>query len=352
MRKLTLFILFTALVFSAACCAAPQVGAPPSGPSQTVETSPVASAPVISRSPEDLKKYMVTASLESECLKNNLIKAPVKRNLYIYLPPTYFGSSKSYPVVYYLHGHGQPAGRYIRNNRGELDGAFIAGAKEFIFVGIEGGPSYYVNSPVSGNWEDYFLTEIIPYVDENYRTIPDVSSRGICGFSMGGFGSINLALKHPDIFCAVYSMSPGLLKSDGLPEAMETWIGDRGFLTDYARAFAPNTNAKSLGDVPQLDGTEEDNIIVEKWMSGFGNLEEKMQAYIALNLPLKAIAFSCGTKDGYTWIPKGTQYFSDLLNENGIKNSLLTFDGGHAHPPNGITEVLVPFFNENLTYED
>lgn len=349
MKKSALLIMCAALMLLAACTAAPQQSAAPSAPAQTpsTEVSPSAASAKPSAAAQ---QYIVTASIDSKCIEGNLIKASAKRNLCIYLPPSYYDSDKAYPVVYYLHGHGESVGSYVRSSKITLDNSFKGGAKEFIFVGIDGGTSYYVNSPVTGNWEDYFLTEIIPYVDANYRTIAKAESRGICGFSMGGFGSINLALKHPDVFCAVYSMSPGLLMDDGLGEAMDSWASDRGFLTDYSRAFAPDTAAEKLGDIPVLDGSEEDNIIIEKWMTGFGDLQEKMQAYIALGKPLKAIGFSYGTNDSYTWIPKGTQYFSDLLNENGITNTLFTFKGGHMQPIQGVTKLLIPFFNDNLVY--
>jgi len=347
MRKAALFLFAAALLFAAACsAAAPGDGKTPEAQTQATVS---AAAPDVS-SPPAAGEYLITASIESKCLEGNLIGASVKRNIYICLPPSYYDGKKSYPVVYYLHGHGEPAGSYVQSSKFELDRAFKAGAKEFIFVGFSGGTSFYVNSPVTGNWEDYFLSEVIPYVDGNFRTIPEAQSRGICGFSMGGFGAINLALLHPDVFCAVYSMSPGLLKNDALPGAMKTWKNDQGFLTNYARAFAPNKEAERLGDVPKLDGTEQDNLIVKKWMSGFGNLKEKMDAYVALNKPLKAIGFSYGTNDAYAWIPEGTQYFSDLLKENGIENTLYTFKGGHMQPLQGVTKLLVPFFNENLVY--
>lgn len=357
MKKLVLCLLCMALIFTAACSAAPAAppgaSVTPAPPSLTTAAASPFPPPSVSGTPApSTQQRLITTNIDSELLKDNLLNLSPRKTLVIYLPPSYYESDKAYPVVYYLHGHGEAPGMYIGQNRRELNDAFKAGAKEFIFVEIDGGTSYYVNSPVTGKWEDYFLDEVIPKIDKEYRTIPEASSRGISGFSMGGFGSINLAMRHPDVFCAVYSMSPGLLKQDGLPEAMETWRGDSGFLRDYARAFAPDTNAELLGDVPKLDGSDEDNIIVEKWMTGFGDLQEKLDAYTALGIPLKAIAFSYGTDDGYTWIPKGTQYFSELLKENGIENSLYTFEGGHTQPPGSMTELIVPFFNESLDYGD
>ena len=78
------------------------------------------------------------------------------------------------------------------------------------------GGSFYVNSPVTGNWEDFVVQEVVGYVDNHYRTIARVESRGISGHSMGGFGSLNIAMLHPDVFGAVYSLSPGLFDKNGL----------------------------------------------------------------------------------------------------------------------------------------
>jgi pimeloyl-ACP methyl ester carboxylesterase len=364
MKKLVLCFLGALLMLGAACSAPPEASAPAAETPTAEATSPApppsqaTDVPTPSPPPSAVpaasaaQPHTVTMDIESKCLEGNLAGASPERSLYIYLPPSYYEGEKAYPVVYYLHGHGEPAGVYMRQNRSRLDNAFESGAKEFIFVSIDGGASYYVNSPVSGNWEDYILTEVIPTIDATYRTIPEAPSRGICGTSMGGFGSINLALRHPDVFCAVYSMSPGLLKDDGFEEAMGTWKSDTGFLRDYSQAFAPNPDAEHLGDIPTMDGSEEDNAIVDKWMTGFGDLQEKLDAYMALGVPLKAIGFSYGTNDSYAWIPKGTEYFSGLLKENGIDNSLLIFEGGHTQPPDSIKEVLVPFFSENLDYGD
>jgi len=212
--------------------------------------------------------------------------------------------------------------------------------------------SFYVNSPVSGNWEDCLIEEIIPYVDAGYRTLAQAESRGICGFSMGGFGAMNLALRHPDVFAAVYAMSPGIMKDDALPKAMDTWAGDAAFLVAYARAFAPNPEkAKIFGDIPVLDNTDEDNLIAAKWTDGFGNWSQKLDAYLTLGIPLRAIGISYGTTDSYGWITTGSAYFVDLLRENDIEPTVFAFDGGHRIPLDAISDHLGPFFGENLERE-
>jgi S-formylglutathione hydrolase FrmB len=78
--------------------------------------------------------------------------------------------------------------------------------------------SFYFNSTVRGNWEDYIVDDLVDYIDNNYRTISNANSRGIAGHSMGGFGALNLAMRHPDIYCATYGLSPGLFDKNGLKD--------------------------------------------------------------------------------------------------------------------------------------
>jgi S-formylglutathione hydrolase FrmB len=287
---------------------------------------------------------------------NNMVGDAGTEKIYIYLPPNYYDSQEFYPVVYYLHGHGETPGSFLRDSKSQLDKLFAEGEPAYIMVEMSGSGStsgsFYVNSPASGNWEDCLIEEIIPFVDAGYRTLTQAESRGICGFSMGGFGAMNLALRHPDVFAAVYAMSPGIMKDDALPEAMKSWRGDTIFLRAYARAFAPNLEKSDFfGDIPVLDNTAADNLIAAKWYGGFGNWSQKLDAYLALETPLRAIGISYGTTDSYGWIPTGSAYFVDLLRENGIEPTVCTFDGGHRMPLDAIKDHLGPFFMENLEWE-
>jgi S-formylglutathione hydrolase FrmB len=70
------------------------------------------------------------------------------------------------------------------------------------------GTSWFVNSPVTGNWQTFMTGELVPYIDRNYRTLPNASSRGIAGDRMGAHGAIRFGMTHPDVFGSVYALHP------------------------------------------------------------------------------------------------------------------------------------------------
>ncbi|MDD4095467.1 MAG: alpha/beta fold hydrolase [Oscillospiraceae bacterium] len=367
--KLRIFTLFVALIILGIGCVAGCNDGATTDPSKEAVTADQTTAPADATTgtaapettaPAETTKApsrLISDQIQSaQIADNNRVGDSGAENIFIYLPPNYFDTQKAYPVLYYLHGHGETSGAFLYNSKSELDKLFAEGEPAFIMVEIAGtgstNGSFYVNSPASGNWESCLIEEIIPYVDAQYRTLAKAESRGICGFSMGGFGAMNLALRNPDVFGAVYAMSPGIMKNDALPEAMESWAGDSTFLQAYARAFAPNPEKPNIfGDIPTLDGTDADNLIAAKWYDGFGNWDQKLDDYLALKTPLRAIGICYGTADSYTWITTGSADFVDLLRENGIEPTVLAFDGGHAIPVGIITDQLGPFFLENLERE-
>lgn len=298
---------------------------------------------------------VVSEKMESVALADNLAREKITPSIYIYLPPTYHESEKRYPVIYYLHGYGESAMGFIDSVQNELDQAFSKdSSKEFILVAVEGasplGGSFYVNSPVIGKWEDYTSKEVVSYVDKSYKTIANANSRGICGFSMGGFGALNLAFLHPDVYGAVYSMSPGVLAPGKIGDALDSWEYDISFLKAYSMAFAYNTK-EPYDTTPLRDGSKKDNELIKRWESGFGNWEEKIKNYQKKNKPLISIGMLYGTSDSYKWIPQGTEYLSSLLNEKGIKHSLISVQGGHNIPFEATTNYILPFFQKNLYWE-
>ena len=67
--------------------------------------------------------------------------------------------------------------------------------------------SMYSNSPTTGDWEAYMRDDLVSYIDSHYRTLSDRMSRGLAGHSMGGYGTIRIGMKHPEVFSSLYIMS-------------------------------------------------------------------------------------------------------------------------------------------------
>ncbi|GCE20057.1 alpha/beta hydrolase [Dictyobacter kobayashii] len=144
----------------------------------------------------------------------------------IYLPPTYNtpeGKNKRYPTAYLLHGSPGKITDWVNAGRAAETADTLIDTKktpELIMVmpdgnGAPGATSEWGNS---GNGkqplEDYISKELVKYIDQHYRTIPDAEHRAIGGLSMGGFGSMNIAIHHPDIFHWVIALG-GYYRADG-----------------------------------------------------------------------------------------------------------------------------------------
>jgi S-formylglutathione hydrolase FrmB len=333
------------------------------------------------------KGSMERVKLESAALANNLIGEPSERSIQIYLPPGYESSGKRYPALYYLPGYGdQTMGAALP---GSVDSLIHAGTiQDMIIVVVPGnnrlGGSFYVNSPATGNWEDFVTQEVVGYVDSHYRTLPKAESRGISGHSMGGFGALNLAMQHPEVFSAVYSMSPGLFDENGLansqmysPEQrVRTFlaiqkailekpqdeqqklvlIGLDNFTTAYGLAFAPDPqNPPFYFDYPYSDVNGEpvgDAEVWKRWESGYGGIAGKVVQYKDNLLKLKGIVVDYGTNDEYAWIPQGCVYFDKQLTAAGIPHEMAAHDGNHqSRLMERIVEHALPFFSEKLAGE-
>jgi enterochelin esterase-like enzyme len=158
---------------------------------------------------------VVLRELNSESFSHSKVGTNPIRRLAIYLPPGYDAGTRRYPVVYFLPS---PFGGYrdcFDKGRASalFDSAIAQGRIDgFILVSADMntplGCSWYVNSSATGDWDGLMVKEIVPYIDSNFRTIPNRDSRGIAGEFMGGYGAIRYGMVHPDVFGSVYAMHP------------------------------------------------------------------------------------------------------------------------------------------------
>ena len=159
-------------------------------------------------------------------LKMNSEILDMERNYSVYLPPDYETSSRSYPVLYLLHGLGDDHTGWVQF--GEVkkiaDNSIKNGdATPMIIVMPDAntGRVGYFNIP-SQRWmyEDFFFEELMPYVESKYRIKSGKRFRAISGLSMGGGGTLTYALHRPDLFSAAAPLSAGTGSTD-VDESLE-----------------------------------------------------------------------------------------------------------------------------------
>jgi len=132
----------------------------------------------------------------------------------IYLPPGYEQEQKRYPVIYWLHGMGA-------NQRGgammfvpHVEAAIKEGALPPCIVVLVNGMvrSFYCDSS-DGQcpMESVIIKDLIPHVDQSYRTVATRAGRIIEGYSMGGFGAAHLGFKYPELFGTIVINAGALL---------------------------------------------------------------------------------------------------------------------------------------------
>lgn len=148
-------------------------------------------------------------------------------DLRILLPADYAESTTAYPVLYLFHGTSGRASDWV--NAGDAE-ATTAGLPLIVvmpdcgFNGDGGGWfSDWFNAGAFGPpmWETFHITQLIPWIDLNFRTVASRDGRAVAGLSQGGFGSLSYAARHPDLFTSAAAFSGGC-QIDRDQEAIDT----------------------------------------------------------------------------------------------------------------------------------
>jgi enterochelin esterase-like enzyme len=140
----------------------------------------------------------------------------------VYLPPGYAATTAHYPVLYLLHGHNEYDRSFLQLGlQGTLD-ELISSHKirPMIAVMIQGGSG-------ANNWRDLdglhyesYVVEVQRLIDRMLPTVRNRGARAIAGYSMGGYGSLNVALSNPEAFsvaeswCGFFNGLEGKLHAD------------------------------------------------------------------------------------------------------------------------------------------
>ena len=328
----------------------------------------------------DSNSQVVMRQLRGESLSHNLIGTDPVRKLAVYLPAGYNDATQRYPVIYYLPN---PMAKfdeefYLGTARALLDHAISAGEiDKAIFVAVDMatpiGCSWYVNSPVTGNWEDFMVREIVPYVDANFRTLANRNSRGIVGDFMGGYGAIRFGMTHPEVFGTVYALHPvgtgsGIYTMYSRPDWKllahiqtidELKNSPYGVIfTSIFQASVPDVNKPPLYIDLQAhangDTVEIDSAITERLRDNF--LLETMIGRYADNLKsLRGLRFDWARNDGNQDHVYANQAFTHKLNEFGIPHEAEEYNGvwgtGNWGADGRVYTEVLPFLARHLVFD-
>ncbi|ADV81184.1 alpha/beta hydrolase [Terriglobus saanensis] len=326
------------------------------------------------------KGQLVDREIQSKNFTQSKIGVSPVRRLAVYLPAGYDGSQKRYPVIYFLPSPFDNF-RAIFDSMGAqavLDRAIADGTiGKFLFVTVDMttplGSSWYVNSSATGNWEDFMVQELVPYVDANFRTLPTRDSRGIAGHFMGGYGAIRFGMKYPQIFGSVYALHPvgtgsGVKVLASLPnfELMEQAktlddVRKDGYSTIFTSIFQahiPNPDKPPLYfDFPAHRVAGElviDAKVMDRLRENFF-LESLIGKYADNLKSLRGLKFDWARSDSNWDHVYSNHALTHKLNEYGIVHEAEEYNGTWGGEANWSAEGrvrtdLLPFFQEHLVF--
>jgi S-formylglutathione hydrolase len=309
--------------------------------------------------------------VHGKALEGNLEGDSPDRDVSIYLPPSYSTETgRRYPVIYLLHGYTDSddlwfgSKPHFINVPSVTDQALAGGAREMIIVMPNAYTAYqgsmYSSSTTTGDWEAFVARDLVSYIDSHYRTIPEVAARGLAGHSMGGYGTVRIGMKNPDVFSSLYILSPCCMganidpkpspKTAAVHSPADVAALDFGAKAQLASAAAWSPDPKNpplFFDLPYKDGVLQP-AVVAKWAA---NAPLAMiDQYIANLRKMHAIAMDAGDKDEP--IASTVRTLDQILTSYDIPHAFEIYPGNHV---SGIADRMqtkaLPFFSKNLSFD-
>jgi S-formylglutathione hydrolase FrmB len=269
----------------------------------------------------------------------------VDKRYAIYLPGGYGASPDDrWPVVYYLNGLGGDETNW--SQEGDLGGAADKLGLAAIVVMPDGDDGFYANSVTprddaacmkdgtglfdsredrastcvkKADYEDYIVKDLIAHVDGTYATIADRRARGIAGLSMGGFGALELAMRHTDLFSAAASHSgvDALLYVGPHP-----YEPGKAVITDDVKTWGVAVEpiggwVRAIFGPDRVNWEQHDPAVLAQKLSTDPRSPDALALYL-----------DCGTED-FFGLDAEAAYLHDLLTKRGIAHSYYIGPGRH-----------------------
>jgi S-formylglutathione hydrolase FrmB len=227
------------------------------------------------------------------------------------------------------------------------------------------GCGQWVDSPVTGNFEQYVVNDVVAFADAHYRTIPDSRSRGVFGFSSGGFGAWNLASRNPEVFGAMAVLSadsfldmthkvmPYKYLDSIWPEAPNGPIEGNFWseiVYDYAACYSPNPERPPFYvDLPVAHPSGElIQEVWDRWLS-FDPVVNVHDRFDNLR-KLSGILLDAGCNDDYN-LHWGHRLLSHHLDEAGIPHEHRENPGNHGGRANERHQMALQWLSHVLDHD-
>jgi len=301
---------------------------------------------------------------ESPSIAKNKVGISSSRLINVYIPTGYEKSDMLYLTVYWIGGYTDGS---IYNYPKMLDDAIQNGKIAPVIVVFINTPegTWFLNSDIEGYWEDFLVKELMPYIDSNYRTIPDMKKRAIGGHSAGGWDAIMFPLLYPGIWSSVGTNDAAIWMSweliidmEDIPEALMpgkdsnvTWaINNRMgyfntiFLSKIEDYFKVDVNARIFWEMASRISSNPNNPngvdlpvtrewkwvpdTREKWRE-FSILDPKTIEKYHNELSKLSLNITVVNKGGLS-LAYENEYFIELLKSAGIPVNRMEMPGNHG----------------------
>lgn len=150
----------------------------------------------------------------SEIIHQSFTSKTLKRDYVfnLYLPDGYENSGLNYPVLYLLHGNLGTEESWVGPGKIQetADRLIAAGKIKPQLIVVPADPKFWWADGIEEKALTAFVEDLVPHIDQSWRTLSNREGRSIAGYSAGGFGTVNIALQYPEMFAAAAPLSPAV----------------------------------------------------------------------------------------------------------------------------------------------
>jgi S-formylglutathione hydrolase FrmB len=223
----------------------------------------------------------------------------------VLLPPSYDADkARTFPILYFFHGLGDDEQMFVHTGGWNLVEDLWERKQlgEFLIATPAAGATFYINShDRKTRYEDFLVQEFLPGIEKHFRVRAGRANRAVSGASMGGYGALHLAFRHPELFSSVSAHSAALI--DKLPS----------FLGGVAGSPRARVLGRTFGSPPDNAFWEHNSPIAIARTASLGNLK---------------IYFDCGEEDDFGF-ESGATALDRVLSSRKIPHEFHLYPGRH-----------------------